>query len=83
MSDGLLVVSGRTSQCKQSKKETESVSNKQRELRQFNLNLRKWEEELKTKETQCTGATKEFASLEDYIRNTETRNVKNTKNVNI
>lgn len=67
VSDGPLVVSGRTSQCKQSKKETESVSNKQRERRQFGLKLRKWEEELKAREAQCTGATKEFASLEDYV----------------
>ena len=37
-------VTSRRSQCKQSKKETESVSNKQRELRQLDLKLRKWEE---------------------------------------
>ena len=74
-------VSSRSSQCKQPKKETESISNRQRELRQLGLKLRKWEEELKLRETKCNDATKEFTRLEDYVRKTEARNVELEKTI--
>lgn len=47
---------------------------KQRELRQLELKLKKWETELKVKDTEYADREKENRRLEDYLRKTEARN---------
>ena len=64
-----------------SSSQTEGMSNKNRELRQQDLKLRKWEEELKLRETRCNERNKDFSQLEDYVRRTEARNVELEKTV--
>ena len=64
-----------------SSSQTEGMSNKNRELRQQDLKLRKREEELKLRETRCNELNKDFSRLEDYVRRTEARNVELEKTV--
>ena len=66
---------------KSNKKEIDSNGNKQRELRQWDTKLRKWEEELKLREAKTNDITKEFSRLEEYVRKTEARNVELEKTV--
>ena len=68
-------------QAKQNKKEVDTNSNKQRELRQWDSKIRKWEEELKLREAKSNDVSKEFTRLEDYIRKTEARNIELEKTV--
>ena len=70
----------RSNQSKPSKKDIDANGNKQRELRQWDLKLRKWEEELKLREAKSNDMTKDFSRLEDYVRKTEARNVELEKN---
>ena len=58
-----------------SSSQTEGMSNRNRELRQQDLKLRKWEEELKLRETRCNELNKGFSRLEDYVLRIEARNV--------
>ena len=71
----------RSNQSKPSKKDIDGNGNKQRELRQWDLKLRKWEEELKLREAKSNDMTKDFSRLEDYVRKTEARNVELEKTV--
>ena len=64
-----------------SSSQTEGLRNKKRELRQQDLKLRKWEEELKLRETRCNELNKDFSRLEDYVGRTEARNVELEKTV--
>lgn len=54
---------------------SQSNSLKQREIRQSELKLRKWEEELKIREAKCTEAYQGVSRLEDYVRKVEARNL--------
>ena len=84
-SDGVLVNQVNSApkqiQAKQNKKEVDTNSNKQRELRQWDSKLCKWEEELKLREAKSNDVSKEFTRLEEYIRKTEARNIELEKTV--
>ena len=53
----------------------QSNSQKQRELRQTELKLKKWEEELKIREAKCSETYQSVSRLEDYVRKVEARNL--------
>ena len=53
----------------------DSLSVKQRELRQLEIKLKKWEEELKTQEAKMADMTTTAKKLENYLERTEARNV--------
>ena len=55
---------------------SQTNSQKQRELRQTELRIRKWEVELKLREAKCTESYQGVSRLEDYVRKVEVRNVK-------
>ncbi|MES9884858.1 MAG: hypothetical protein ABW185_28765 [Sedimenticola sp.] len=61
-------------QVKDIKSSIQTNSTKQRELRQLEMRLKKWETELKLKEVQFADKEKENRRLEDYLRKTEARN---------
>ena len=53
---------------------SQTNSQKQRELRQTELRLRKWEEELRIREAKCTETYQGVTKLEEYVRKVEARN---------
>ncbi|MES9880812.1 MAG: hypothetical protein ABW185_08020, partial [Sedimenticola sp.] len=52
----------------------DTISLKQRELRQLELKLRRWEDELKMREQKNAEVLKDHARLEEYTNKTEARN---------
>ena len=57
------------------KKSSDSQSIKQRELRQMECKLKKWEEDLKLQEARTGSKNVDSRKLEDYLQKTEARNV--------
>ena len=60
---------------REKKHTAESLSVKQRELRQLEIKLKKSEEDLKTQEARMTEMTTSTRKLENYLERTEARNV--------
>lgn len=52
----------------------ENTNMKQRELRQLEMKLKKWEEDLKIREQKNAETLKDHSRLEDYVNKTEARN---------
>ena len=78
--DSVKLTAPKGNQSRQTTKK-DSDGNRNRELRQQDLKLRKWEEELKLRESKCNDISKEFSHLEDYVRKTEARNVELEKTI--
>ena len=57
------------------KKNLESRKVKQRELRQLETKLKKWEEDLKLQDAKSSSKNDDSRQLEDYLQKTEARNV--------
>ena len=57
------------------KKSSDSQTIKQRELRQMECKLKKWEEDLKLQEARTGSKNVDSRKLEDYLQKTEARNV--------
>ena len=57
------------------KKNPDSLNVKQRELRQLENKLKKWEDDLKLKEAKAGCKNEDSRKLEDYLQRTEARNV--------
>ena len=69
------VLAKATKGVKEKKSTQETAGVKQRELRQKELKLKKWEEELKVREVKTDELENDRRRLEDYLCKTEARNV--------
>ena len=66
---------------KEKKSSHGTTSSKQRELRQLETKLKKWEEELRLREAKTTDFENDKRRLEDYLNKTEARNLELEKTV--
>ena len=57
------------------KKNPDALNVKQRELRQLEIKLKKWEEDLKMQDAKAGSKNNDSRKLEDYLQRTEARNV--------